>query len=138
LRAKVITDPFASSTTVVVTRAAPPRRRAALRRRVSVIEAPARQGDIDLRWLLKKLGREEVASLLVEGGGETNARFLLGSLAQRVAFFYAPMVLGGRDAIKAVAGAGRLRLSDRIDLRGAQWSMAGNDLLLTAAVAAAA
>ena len=55
---------------------------------------------------LKKLGSENVTSLLVEGGGEVNASFLLGGLAQRVAFFYAPKILGGRDSRKAVAGEG--------------------------------
>ena len=61
---------------------------------------------LDLRWLLKKLGSENVTSLLVEGGGEVNASFLLGGFAQRVAFFYAPKILGGRDSLKAVAGEG--------------------------------
>ena len=59
-----------------------------------------------MRWLLKKLGAENVTSLLVEGGGEVNASFLLGGFAQRVAFFYAPKILGGRDSRKAVAGEG--------------------------------
>jgi riboflavin biosynthesis pyrimidine reductase len=59
-----------------------------------------RQPAIDLRWLLKKLGAENMTSLLVEGGGEVNASFLLGGLAQRVAFFYAPKILGGRDSRK--------------------------------------
>ena len=106
LRSKVVADKFAPWTTVVVTQAAPPRRLTALRRRVQVLKAPTRKGGIDLPWLLRKLGRDQITSLLVEGGGETNAPFLLRRLAQRVAFFYAPMVLGGRDAPKAVAGKG--------------------------------
>ena len=68
--------------------------------------------EIDLRWLLKKLGAENVTSLLVEGGGEVNASFLLGGLAQRVAFFYAPKILGGRDSRKAVAGEGARNLAE--------------------------
>ena len=66
---------------------------------------------IDLRWLLKKLGSENVTSLLVEGGGEVNASFLLGGFAQRVAFFYAPKILGGRDSRKGVAGDGAKSLT---------------------------
>jgi diaminohydroxyphosphoribosylaminopyrimidine deaminase/5-amino-6-(5-phosphoribosylamino)uracil reductase len=138
LRAKVITDKFASWTTVVVTRAAPPRRLAVLRQRVQVVQAPVRRGGIDLPWLLGKLGRDEVTSLLVEGGGETNASFLLPRLAQRVAFFYAPMVLGGRNAPKAVAGDGLPNLTNRIILQDVQWRRLGGDLLLTARVAPAA
>ena len=60
--------------------------------------APLRDGVTDLRWLMKNLGAEQVTSLLVEGGGEVNASFHFGGHAQRVAFFYAPKILGGRDA----------------------------------------
>jgi diaminohydroxyphosphoribosylaminopyrimidine deaminase/5-amino-6-(5-phosphoribosylamino)uracil reductase len=137
LRSKVVSGKFAGLTTVVVTRSAPPRRLAALSRRVRVLEAPARKGGIDLPWLLKKLGREQVTSLRVEGGGETNAPFLLQRLAHRVAFFYAPMVLGGRDAPKAVAGDGLPDLSHRIILSDVEWRRLGADLLLTARLAPA-
>jgi diaminohydroxyphosphoribosylaminopyrimidine deaminase / 5-amino-6-(5-phosphoribosylamino)uracil reductase len=138
LRSKVIADSFAPWTTVVVTRAASPRRLSALRRRVRVLQAPVRNGGIDLPWLLGKLGRDQVTSLLVEGGGETNASFLLQRLAHRAAFFYAPMVLGGRDAPKAVAGKGLPGLTNRIILRDVQWRRLGGDLLLTARIVPAA
>ena len=72
--------------------------------------------------------------MLVEGGGDVNASFLLGGFAQRVAFFYAPKILGGRDSRKAVAGDGVKRLSDVIPLREVQWRKLGEDLLLTARV----
>jgi diaminohydroxyphosphoribosylaminopyrimidine deaminase/5-amino-6-(5-phosphoribosylamino)uracil reductase len=62
-----------------------------------------RNRKIDLRWLLKKLGAENVTSLLVEGGGEVNASFLLGGFRAARRFFYAPKILGGRDARKGVA-----------------------------------
>ncbi len=137
LRSKVVAGKFAPWTTVVVTRAASPRRLSALRQRVQVLQAPVQNGGIDLPWLLRKLGRDQVTSLLVEGGGETNASFLLQRLAHRVAFFYAPMVLGGRDAPKAVAGGGLPDLTNRIILRDVQWRRLGGDLLLTARIAPA-
>jgi diaminohydroxyphosphoribosylaminopyrimidine deaminase/5-amino-6-(5-phosphoribosylamino)uracil reductase len=83
---------------------------------------------------LRKLGSENVTSVLVEGGGEVNASFLLGGFAQRVAFFYAPKILGGRDARKAVAGAGIKRPGDAIQLRDVEWRGLGADLSLTAKV----
>jgi diaminohydroxyphosphoribosylaminopyrimidine deaminase/5-amino-6-(5-phosphoribosylamino)uracil reductase len=85
-----------------------------------------------LQWLLKKLGAENVVSVLVEGGGEVNASFLSGGLAQRVAFFYAPKILGGRDARTAVAGEGTTKLNDAILLREIEWKRIGADLLLMA------
>jgi len=136
--AKVARDAFARWTTIVVSPGAPQRRIAALARKVNVLTAPqaqpvaGRPPAIDLRWLLKKLGAESVTSLLVEGGGEVNASFLLGNLAQRVAFFYAPKVLGGQAARKGVAGEGAQSWRDVIKLEQVQWRQLGDDLLLTA------
>jgi diaminohydroxyphosphoribosylaminopyrimidine deaminase/5-amino-6-(5-phosphoribosylamino)uracil reductase len=131
LTAKVVSDTHAAWTIVVVTKAAPARRASALNRRVRLLRAPGRADGIDLQWLLKKLGQEEVTSLLVEGGGETNASFLSAGLAGRVFFFYAPRVIGGRSAPKAVAGDGVGKLSQAAVLRGARWRRVGDDLLLS-------
>ncbi|HXR05006.1 MAG TPA: bifunctional diaminohydroxyphosphoribosylaminopyrimidine deaminase/5-amino-6-(5-phosphoribosylamino)uracil reductase RibD, partial [Verrucomicrobiae bacterium] len=89
LNAKVVCDKFAGLTAVVVSKHAPKKCVAALAKRVNIIVAPtikvgrasSRAGSpaasphqqIDLHWLLKKLGSENVTSLLVEGGGEVNA-----------------------------------------------------------------
>jgi diaminohydroxyphosphoribosylaminopyrimidine deaminase/5-amino-6-(5-phosphoribosylamino)uracil reductase len=141
LDAKVLRDEFTALTTIVVSKRAPKTRVAALAKRVKVLIAPVsksaignRQSAIDLPWLLKKLGAENVTSLLVEGGGEVNASFLLGGFAQRVAFFYAPKILGGRDARKGVAGDGAKSLSEVVLLRDVEWRKLGTDLLLTARV----
>ena len=134
LTAKVVSDEFAALTTIVVSRKAPMKRVAALKKQVNVLTAPLKKHSLDLRWLLKKLGSENITSLLVEGGGEVNASFLLGRLAQRVAFFYAPKILGGRDARKAVAGDGATTLAEALVLRDVVWRKLGEDLLLTACV----
>ena len=136
LNAKVVTDEQATQTTVVVSKLAPAKRVQALAKRIRMLVAPASRSGIDLHWLLKRLGEEEITSLLVEGGGEVNASFLLGGLAQRVAFFYAPKILGGRDSRKAVAGEGVARLADVIQLSDLEWRKLGDDLMLTARVSA--
>lgn len=134
LTAKVVTDDYASLTTVVVSHRAPKKRVTALAGRVPVISAPQAESEIPLPWLLRHLACEKVTRLLVEGGGEVNASFLLGGHAQRIAFFYAPKILGGRESRKAVAGDGIGRLADVIQLDDVQWRKLGPDLLLTAKV----
>lgn len=128
LSAKVVADADAARTTIVVTRLASARRVAALRRRVQVWVAPRRAGRIDLRWVLRRLGAEQVTRLLVEGGGEVNASFLESGLAHEVAFFYAPKILGGAAARRGVAGAGATRLSDVIELDRLEWRRLGDGL----------
>ena len=132
--AAVVRDEFAPLTTAVVSRAAPAARVKALAARVKVLVAPARAGRINLRWLVKQLGGDGVTSLLVEGGGEVNAAFLEAGLAQRVAFFYAPKILGGRDARRGVAGEGAKRRADLMELREVAWRRVGEDLWLSARV----
>ena len=134
LTAKIVTDEFAALTTIIVSKAAPKKRVATLSKRVRVLVAPSIKPATNLRWLLKQLGTENVTSLLVEGGGEVNASFLLSGLAQRVAFFYAPKILGGRDARKGVAGDGATRLSEVVQLREVVWRKLGADLFLTGRV----
>jgi diaminohydroxyphosphoribosylaminopyrimidine deaminase/5-amino-6-(5-phosphoribosylamino)uracil reductase len=127
-------DPY-GSTTIVVGKGAPRKRVDALAKLVKIMVAPQHGGRIDLRWLLKKLGEQEVTSLLVEGGGEANASFLLGRLAHRIAFFYAPKVLGGRNSIRAVGGEGINTAKDVIDLRNVAYCWLGADLFMTALIA---
>jgi diaminohydroxyphosphoribosylaminopyrimidine deaminase/5-amino-6-(5-phosphoribosylamino)uracil reductase len=141
LNSRVVGDEFAGLTTILVSKQAPKSRLAALAKKVRVVVAPSvrakgkdEEPRIDLRWLLKKLGAEQVTSLLVEGGGEVNASFLLDGLAQRVAFFYAPKVLGGRDAPKAVGGRGVQSIAEMIKLREVEWRRLGPDFLLTGRV----
>ncbi len=134
LSAQVVTDEFKSLTTIVVAKTAPRKRVEALARHVRVWTAPLRNERIDLRWLLRRLGKEPVTSLLVEGGGEVNASFLAQGHAQRVAFFYAPKILGGRRSLHGVAGEGARSLAEMIRLGSLDWRKLGDDLLLAARV----
>jgi diaminohydroxyphosphoribosylaminopyrimidine deaminase/5-amino-6-(5-phosphoribosylamino)uracil reductase len=134
LNSQVASDEFSKFTTIVVSRRAPESRKRALSQKVQVWVAPSRDGRIDLQSVLERLGSENVTSLLVEGGGEVNASFLLRGYAQRVAFFYAPLVLGGADARKAVGGRGATSLKDSLVLQDMRWRRLGSDWLLTARV----
>lgn len=134
LTAQVVTDEWAAQTLIVVGPQAPARRVSALKKRVPICVAPLKDGQLDLGWLLHRLGQDNLTSLLVEGGGEVNASFLLGGWAQRVAFFYAPKILGGRLARKAVAGAGAKSLAESLKLREVSWRRLGEDLYLRARI----
>jgi diaminohydroxyphosphoribosylaminopyrimidine deaminase / 5-amino-6-(5-phosphoribosylamino)uracil reductase len=134
LNAKLVSDEFASFTTIVSSRRAPAKRLNALRGKVGVELAPLRRGQIDLDWLMRKMGAENVTSLLVEGGGEVNASFLFGGHAHRIAFFYAPKIIGGHDARKGVAGVGISNLNEALKLDGVEYRWLGEDLLMSGLV----
>jgi diaminohydroxyphosphoribosylaminopyrimidine deaminase/5-amino-6-(5-phosphoribosylamino)uracil reductase len=132
LTAKVVADEWRDWTTIVVGKDANQARVRALEKSIRVLRTPVRREGIDVRWLLRKLGEEEVTSLLVEGGGEVNASFLLGGFAQRLAFFYAPKILGGRDAKKAVGGDGAARAEEILGSEKVEWRKLGEDFFMTA------
>ncbi len=142
LTARVVTDEHAGQTTIFVGERAPRARREALAARVNVVVAPAAAGDparagrLDLRWILDQLGASRITHLLVEGGGIVHGAFLDQRLVHRVAFFYAPKILGDRAALRAVAGRGARRWREIHRLTDLAWRRLGEDLLLTARVAA--
>lgn len=132
---RVLADEHASATTLVVTDQAPANLASLLTTRASILVAPRRDDGIDLAWLMEHLGRQEVGHLLVEGGGATHGAFLDAGLVDGVAFFYAPLVLGGRQARRATAGKGAASLEGALRLDGLRWRKLGADLFMEAAVA---
>ncbi|MFH1176051.1 MAG: bifunctional diaminohydroxyphosphoribosylaminopyrimidine deaminase/5-amino-6-(5-phosphoribosylamino)uracil reductase RibD [Acidobacteriota bacterium] len=88
------------------------------------------RGRCDLRQTLRWLTAHEVTSVLVEGGGEVHWSFLRENLAQRVHAFIAPMVIGGREAVPAVAGIGFPSPQDAVRLRFEQVERIAGDLLV--------
>ena len=136
LDARALNDELASATTVVVSADAPAKRLAKLKTRCEVMTCRLAKRGFSLRPLLRRLAKQGVTSLLVEGGGETNAAFVEAGLVDQVAFFYAPKILGGRDARTGVAGEG-LTLAAGLALEKIRWRNLGPDLMLTARVARA-
>jgi diaminohydroxyphosphoribosylaminopyrimidine deaminase/5-amino-6-(5-phosphoribosylamino)uracil reductase len=67
--------------------------------------------------------------VLIEGGAEVNASFVEAGLVDRVAFFVAPRLLGGRQAPTAVGGRG-LALKDALGLEEVTIRRVGDDLLI--------
>lgn len=134
LTCQLASDPFREKTVVVVGEDALTDRREALSQQVQVWVAPCRQGRVDLRWLLSRLGEEGVTSLLVEGGGEVHSAFISSGLAHQVAFFYAPLILGGEKSIRAVGGQGVGSLAEASRLTDVRTTILGEDLLLEAMI----
>ena len=122
---------------VLVATALPPdhaRVRRLASRGVAVWSLKGKEG-VDLPGLLARLAAEEVTGLLVEGGAETLFGFFRAHLVDRVAVFFAPRVLGGRDAPGGVGGAG-FALDRVIRVMDVEHERLGSDWLVTGRVAA--
>jgi diaminohydroxyphosphoribosylaminopyrimidine deaminase/5-amino-6-(5-phosphoribosylamino)uracil reductase len=103
---------------------------AALRARgVRVLELPDNGGRVDLRALLEALRALDVIAVLAEGGGELGGALAAASLVDRVAFFVAPRLLGGREAPGPLGGRGR-PLKEALALVDVTTRRLGDDLLI--------
>lgn len=79
---------------------------------IEVISAPAGgSGSPDPGWLAGELGRRGLTRVLVEGGGGIAGALLAAGLVDRLAWFHAPMLIGG-DGLPAAAGFGIAKLAD--------------------------
>jgi diaminohydroxyphosphoribosylaminopyrimidine deaminase / 5-amino-6-(5-phosphoribosylamino)uracil reductase len=96
-----------------------------------VLVMPEDRGRVALEPLLEELGRRRVQSLLVEGGAEILGAFLDQRLVDKFYFFYAPKILGGKDAYPAVAGRGAARLAEAHQARDLSLKRLGPDLLVS-------
>jgi diaminohydroxyphosphoribosylaminopyrimidine deaminase/5-amino-6-(5-phosphoribosylamino)uracil reductase len=92
------------------------RRRALEARGVVVVEVGGRGGRVSLPHALRALRRFEIASVMVEGGGEVLGAFLRAGLFDKVTLFRAPALLGGRGSRSAFAGPDPERVSQAVRL----------------------
>lgn len=120
---------------IVAAAAVPADRRAALERvGCHVWELPSGDGGVDLPLLVRRVGEAGLDSILIEGGGETAASFLAAGLVDRVSFFVAPLLIGGRDAVPALGGVGVDRVADAARLTDMTAEWIGGDLLVSGRV----
>ncbi|MBI3020386.1 MAG: bifunctional diaminohydroxyphosphoribosylaminopyrimidine deaminase/5-amino-6-(5-phosphoribosylamino)uracil reductase RibD [Candidatus Omnitrophica bacterium] len=110
------------------------KRRMLARCGAEVLEFPARQGRVPLRRLCRRLVRRGVQSILVEGGGEVLASALAERIVDRIAFFIAPILIGGRAAPTSFSGSGASHLSRAIRLTDVTYRRLGPDLCVEARV----
>jgi diaminohydroxyphosphoribosylaminopyrimidine deaminase/5-amino-6-(5-phosphoribosylamino)uracil reductase len=105
-----------------------------MRRGAEIIRLPVRRGRVPLRLLFRRLAVRGLHTLLIEGGGEVLAGALAERLVDRIVFFVAPVLIGGRTAPSSVSGRGIARLSDAIRLSDLHIRRIGPDLRVDAAI----
>lgn len=136
--ARLFTDRWRARTLVVTTSLAPARwRRALMRQGVTVVAVKRDGAHADLPAALRELGKRELTSVLVEGGGDLIGALFDERMVDQVMFVYAPLVIGGREAKTAVEGRGVARLRAAGRLTGQWRRLPGGELLFAGVVNAA-
>ena len=66
----------------------------------------------------------------MKAGGEVNAAALQAGIVDKLMFFVAPKLIGGKDAPGPIGGAGIARLAEAFELRDIKTSPIGADFLI--------
>ena len=100
----------------------------------ALLRMPLRDGGVDLAALMDELGTRKVTSLMIEGGGTTLAAAFDAGIVDKVLFFVAPKIAGGREAVSPVEGLGCAAMDEAIALENMRAEPVGEDLLIEAYV----
>ena len=131
LDAKVFNPASNATTLIAVTGNAPSEKIKALKSvGAEVLTIEEKEGRVCLRGLMQKLGQKEITSVLIEGGGEINAAALQTGIVDKLMFFIAPKLIGGKDAPGPIGGAGVARLAEAFELRDVKTTQVGVDFLI--------
>lgn len=131
LKARILNQLSNSCTIVVVTEKAPYARIADLKKAgAEVLVVTGDTQRVSLPALMKELGLRGITSVLIEGGGEVNASALAGGIVDKIVWFIAPKIIGGREAPGPVGGQGVCRLAEASLIERLTVARCGDDICL--------
>ncbi len=132
LKAKILNNPGAQ-TLIATTRYAPKdkiRKLEAKNARVLIVRS--RNKRVDLKDLFIKLAKENIVSILVEGGARLITSLINQRLADKIVIFIAPKIIGGSNAPTFCEGKGIKKMKDAIVLNGISAKRINGDLIVEA------
>jgi len=97
---------------------------------VRVLIIDSKNGRVDLKTCLSKLGGIGMMSLLVEGGSQVNGSFLDEGLIDKILLFLSPKLIGDREALGIFGGSRKATLQEAIPLNELRVRRMGEDILI--------
>jgi diaminohydroxyphosphoribosylaminopyrimidine deaminase/5-amino-6-(5-phosphoribosylamino)uracil reductase len=145
---KIVIDPMAQTppnayilkheperTVLVISKNAPAKKvKKLIKTGATILKMDAKKGLIDLKKLMVELGRDDIMSIMVEAGGNFTAACLDSGIVDKVMYFIAPKIIGGKDAPTPIDGIGMSKLSGAKQLRDMSVMCVGEDVLVEAYV----
>ncbi len=131
-RARVFNPDSAAGVIIATTGRAPQAKKERLERigGVSIITADGRDGRVDLRKLMRQLGKRGIGSLLIEGGTGISTSALESGIVDKIIFFYAPKIIGGRLSYGITAGEGAAAVDGALAVHHLAVKRSGEDILV--------
>lgn len=95
-----------------------------------VLPTEEKNGHVDLRRLMERLGQNGIDSILLEGGGTLHWAALESGIVQKVQAYIAPKLLGGQAAKTPIEGQGFPTPADGVRLKTSRITQLGEDILI--------
>jgi 2,5-diamino-6-(ribosylamino)-4(3H)-pyrimidinone 5'-phosphate reductase len=88
------------------------------------------ENQVNIKSLLKKLGKRKIKTILLEGGGTVNWEFVKNNLVDEFFITITPYIIGGKNSISLINGKGfdKIKKSPKLRLNGIK--RLENDLVL--------
>ena len=119
---------------IIVTLPSPPgqetENRKILSQKARIIDVKEKDGQVNLKDMMKKLAQLEITNIIVEGGGTLIGALFDEGLVDKVLFFISPKIVGGKDALGPVMGKGVSRIDRALKLKEVTTRRIGDDILV--------
>ena len=131
ISSKVFNNSHKEQVIYATTNAFSPVRKAKLEKiGVEVLLVKHKRGQVNLSLLMEELGRRGITSVMVEGGAEISGSIFKEKLIDRVIYFIAPKIIGGRNSPTPVGGEGVDELKDFMRIKNMSINKLGEDLVI--------
>lgn len=101
---------------------------------LQLIQVGSIDGTLDLEQVLDELGKQKIASILVEGGSMIHGAFIDAGLYNKLYTFIAPKLIGSAQALSPVAGTGVSKVNEAHPLKTVRVLRLGPDVLIESEV----
>ncbi|MFS0674823.1 bifunctional diaminohydroxyphosphoribosylaminopyrimidine deaminase/5-amino-6-(5-phosphoribosylamino)uracil reductase RibD [Ornithinibacillus sp. 179-J 7C1 HS] len=91
----------------------------------------SRENTVNPTEVVETLGEHLVSSLFIEGGGNIHASFLEHQLVDKVVLYFAPKLVGGKNAPSFLEGTGITHMQDAVELIDTDIQKIGKDFKFT-------
>jgi len=126
-RAKVLKDP--SRVIIATTKKAPKKKIDKFQQKgIRIIVLNPKKDLVDLKELVKELGKSEIVSVMIEGGAELSGNAIKEGIIDRLLIFTAPKIIG--NGLGPIKNLGITKVNKAIKLKNISTKKIGKDLLV--------
>ncbi len=126
-RSKILKDP--SKVIIATTKKAPRKKIDKLQHKgVRILILKPKKGLVDLKELVKELGKSEIASVMIEGGAELSGNAIKEGIVDKLLIFTAPKIIG--NGLGPIKNLGIKKVNKAIKLKNISTKKIGKDFLV--------